>query len=496
MSHHLPVPLYSARQVRELDRIAIQDCGIPGIKLMKRAGYAVFQQIISRWPGAPLTVFCGAGNNAGDGYIVAALAAESCLPVEIIQLTAAHKLQGDALSAYNYAVQAGVSIKPFSDGMGLETGVVVDALLGTGLNGEVREPFAQAIRLINDSGLPIVAVDIPSGLCSDTGTAVGPVIGADVTVTFIGMKQGLFTGEGPQHTGELVFNNLRVPELVYHQVTPECERLDLEELMPLLPKRRRDAHKGDFGHVLVVGGERGFGGAVAMAAEAALRTGTGLVSVATRSEHVSAVLSRCPELMVNAVSSGQELQPLLERASVVVVGPGLGKTPWSEQLLRQVFMAGKPTVVDADGLNLLAAQTSQTHDSRHWILTPHPGEAARLLGKTVSEVQADRFAAVRELWRKYQCPVLLKGVGSLICCSDKLPVAVCTGGNPGMASGGMGDVLSGIAGALLAQGIDPGQALSLAVGLHAEAADRAAVDGERGMTATDLLGPLRRLVNP
>ncbi|TNF01519.1 MAG: NAD(P)H-hydrate dehydratase [Gammaproteobacteria bacterium] len=496
MSHHLPVPLYTAHQVRELDRIAIQDCGIPGIKLMKRAGYAVFQQLISRWPGAPVTVLCGAGNNGGDGYIVAALAAESCLSVEVIQLAPAEKLRGDALLAYNYALQAGVSIKRFSDGMGLTTGVVVDALLGTGLTGPVREPFAQAISLINDSGLPVVSVDIPSGLCSDTGTAAGPVVEADVTVTFIGLKQGLFTGAGPQHTGELLFDNLRVPEVVYHQIQPECERLVLDELLPLLPKRRRDAHKGDFGHVLVVGGELGFGGAVAMAAEAALRTGAGLVSVATRPEHVSALLSRCPELMVNAVSSGQALLPLLERASVVVVGPGLGKTPWSEQLLRQVLMMGKPTVVDADGLNLLAAQPSKTPDSQHWILTPHPGEAARLLGKTVTEVQSDRFSAVRELWKKYQCPVLLKGAGSLICHSNKLPVAVCSGGNPGMASGGMGDVLSGITGALLAQGIDPGQALSLAVGLHAEAADRAAVDGERGMVATDLLGPLRRLVNP
>ncbi|TNE81233.1 MAG: NAD(P)H-hydrate dehydratase, partial [Gammaproteobacteria bacterium] len=470
--------------------------GIPGIKLMKRAGYAVFQQLISRWPGVPITVLCGAGNNGGDGYIVAALAAESCLPVTVVQVAPPDKLQGDARAAYDYAQQAGVSMTPFSDCLELQTGVIVDAMLGTGFSGPLREPFAQAVRLVNHSGLPVVAVDIPSGLSSDTGEAADPCVTAAVTVTFIGLKQGLFTGSGRVYSGELVFSDLRVPEAIFHKVQPNAERMELDELLPVLSERRRDAHKGHFGHVLVVGGDLGFGGAVAMASEAALRTGAGLVSVATRPEHLSALLSRCPELMVNGVASGQQIQPLLERASVLVVGPGLGKTPWSEQLLQRSLAMNKPTVLDADALNILSEGKLNTGNSSHWVMTPHPGEAARLLGVSTADIQGDRFAAVRELQRKYNCPILLKGSGSLVCSAQDMPVSVCCAGNPGMASGGMGDVLSGIAGALLAQGIPPGQALSLAVGLHAEAADRAAVDGERGMRATDLLGPLRRLVNP
>ncbi|MEZ5529619.1 MAG: NAD(P)H-hydrate dehydratase [Porticoccaceae bacterium] len=496
MLHHLPIPLYTAQQVRELDRIAIQDWGIPGIKLMKRAGYAVFQQLISRWPGAPITVFCGAGNNGGDGYIVAALAAEGRLPVRVIQVAPADNLSGDARLAYEYAVQAGVTMAPFTDCMNLQTGVLVDALLGTGMSGPVREPFAQAIRLINHSGLPVVAVDIPSGLSSDTGMAANPTVMAEVTVSFIGLKQGLLTGEGRVYSGELVFSDLRLPEGIYHQLQPSGLRLELDDYLGLLPERRRDAHKGHFGHVLVIGGDLGYGGAVAMAGEAALRSGAGLVSVATRPEHVTALLSRRPELMVRGVTSGQQLRTLLEGASVLVVGPGLGKSPWSEQLLQQALAAGKPTVLDADGLNLLADSRLNSIPSDNWVLTPHPGEAARLLGTTVAAVQSDRFAAVRALHQKFKCPVLLKGAGSLICSADELPVTVCCGGNPGMASGGMGDVLSGMIGGLLAQGLPADQALALGVGLHAEAADRAAVDGERGLLATDLFGPLRRLVNP
>ncbi|WP_461480513.1 NAD(P)H-hydrate dehydratase [Porticoccus sp.] len=496
MFQHLPIPLYTAQQVRELDRLAIQDWGVPGIKLMKRAGYAVFQQLVSRWPGAPITVFCGAGNNGGDGYIVAALAAESRLPVTVVQVAPVGKLRGDARLAYDYARQAGVDMVPFNDCLTLDSGVVVDALLGTGLSGPLREPFAQAVRLINCAGLPVVAVDIPSGLCSDTGMPADPTVSAELTVTFIGLKQGLFTGEGRVHAGELVFSDLRVPAAIYRQILPSGVRLDLEELLMALPPRRRDAHKGHFGHVLVVGGDLGFGGAAAMAGEAALRTGAGLVTVATRPEHVGALLSRRPELMVRGITSGQQLQPLLKAVSVLVVGPGLGQSPWSEQLMQQALAAGLPTVLDADGLNLLNNSRSAALPSGNWLMTPHPGEAARLLGVTVADIQRDRFAAVRALQQKFQCPVLLKGAGTLVCTADDRPVRVCCGGNPGMASGGMGDVLSGIVGGLLAQGVPAAEALPLGVGLHAEAADRAAVDGERGLLATDLFGPLRRLVNP
>ncbi len=492
----LPVALYTAQQVRELDRIAIQDRGIPGIKLMKAAGRTVFDEIDHRWPGAPITVFCGVGNNGGDGYIVAALALENRVPVELIQVAPPEKLSGDGRTAYEYAQSVGVPMVPFSDCLDLQVGVIVDALLGTGLSGEVREPFAQAIRLINHSGLPVVAVDMPSGLSSDTGAAAEPTVDAEVTVTFIGLKQGLYTGRGPALCGDIIYNSLSVPSDIFDHVQPTATQLQLGELMMRFPPRHRDAHKGDFGHVMVIGGDTGLGGAAAMAAEAALRTGAGLVSVATRPEHVSAILARRPELMVKGVSSGQELNPLLGSPTVLVVGPGLGRSPWSEQMLQQAVAAGLPMVLDADALNIISGgRVVPNPESTNWIMTPHPGEAARLLGITNAEVQADRFSAVRALQKKFNCPVMLKGVGSLVCIAAENPVGLCTAGNSGMASGGMGDVLSGIVGALLAQRLPSEIALPLGVCLHAEAADRAAIGGERGLLATDLFEPLRQLVN-
>lgn len=510
MPDSLPTALYTAEQVRELDRIAIEDRGIPGIKLMKRAGRAVFTAINYRWPGSPITVFCGAGNNGGDGYIVAALAAQNQLPVQIIQLAPMEKLTGDALTAYQYAQSAGIAMTPFTDCLELQVGVIVDALLGTGLvsagasnsgaESQIREPFAQAIRLINHSGLPVVAADVPSGLCSNTGSAADPTIEATLTVSFIGLKQGLFTGRGPALCGEVLYHDLSVPTDIFDNIQPSSIRMQRAELMAELPDRARDAHKGDSGHVMIIGGDVGFGGAVSMAAEAALRVGAGLVSVATQPEHVSAILARRPELMVRGVSSGQDLMPLLDgeisSPSILVVGPGLGRTPWSEQMLQQALASGLPMLLDADALNILSECRLKVPDqSRDWVITPHPGEAARLLGVTTAEIQADRFAAVRALQEKFNCPALLKGAGSLVCTSKDSAISLCAEGNPGMAVGGMGDVLSGIVGGLMSQGVASDVALSLGVCLHAEAGDIAAKTGERGLLATDLFEPLHQLIN-
>ena len=508
MPDSLPTALFTAEQVRELDRIAIKDRGISGIKLMKRAGRAVFDAINYRWPGSPITVFCGAGNNGGDGYIVAALAAQNQLPVQLIQLAPMEKLTGDALTAYQYAQSAGVSMTPFTDCLELQVGVIVDALLGTGFvstgasgaESQLREPFAQAIRLMNHSGLPVVAADIPSGLCSNTGAAADPTITAALTVSFIGLKQGLFTGRGPALCGEVLYHDLSVPTDIFDNMQPSAMRIQRAELMSELPCRARDAHKGDSGHVMVIGGDIGFGGAAAMAAEAALRTGAGLVSVATQPEHVSALLARRPELMVRGVSSGQELMPLLNgelaSPSVLVIGPGLGRTSWSEQMLQQALASGLPILLDADALNILSEGGLKIPGhSKSWVITPHPGEAGRLLGVTTAQIQEDRFAAVRALQKKFNCPALLKGAGSLVCTSEESPISLCTSGNPGMAVGGMGDVLSGIVGGLMSQRVASDVALSLGVCLHAEAGDIAVKAGERGLLATDLFGPLHHLIN-
>ncbi len=489
----LPVSLHTAAGSRELDRLAIEQLGIPGAHLMQRAGRAAFAALLRRWPEVEhVHVCCGTGNNGGDGFVIAALARARGIPVSLWQVGDAAKIGGDALLAKRMAEREGVTGRLFDAGE-LKQGVIVDALLGTGLGGDVRAPFADAIAAINDAGLPVLAVDIPSGLCSDTGSELGIAVRADLTVTFIALKQGLLTGRGPARCGELLFDDLQLPAKLLAQVVPASHRLDLTDLNRLLPRRDRDAHKGHFGHLLVIGGDHGFGGAVLMAAETAGRLGAGLVSCATRAEHLPAFLARRPEVMAHAVRSGQELAPLLARATAVVIGPGLGQGSWSEQLLAAALASNLPLVVDADALNLLARLSPPRRDD--WLLTPHPGEAARLLGSDTATLGRDRFAAARALQQRFGGAVVLKGSGSLV--SDGESVSVCPYGNPGMASGGMGDVLSGVLGGLLAQHLTVGDAARLGTCLHGRAADLAAeAAGERGLLATDLILHLQRLANP
>lgn len=501
LSTSVPTVLYRCQQVRELDRLATAEAKIPSQVLMARAGRAAFGGLLQRWPNvASITVLCGGGNNGGDGYVVAALAAQQRIPVRVLWLVAPEKLTGAAQLAYHYALQENVPVASFeADALAdpaFASGVVVDALLGTGLTGEVRQPFADAIHSINRSGLPVLAIDIPSGLDGDTGAVLGIATEATLTATFIGLKQGLFTGRGPALVGDLLFAQLDVPQPVYQGLRPAAHLCQLHELVEAVPVRQADAHKGQFGHVMVIGGDRGLGGATMMAAEMAARAGAGLVGVATRAEHVSAILSRLPEAMAAAVASGQELEPYLKRPTVLVVGPGLGRSPWSEQMLQQAAKRELPLVLDADALNLLAEGRVLPQPRRDdWILTPHPGEAARLLGVTTAQVQADRFAAADQLQRRYGGVVVLKGAGTVIADGQNLWVANC--GNAGMAVGGMGDILSGLVGALLAQGLEAGVAARLAVSLHGAAGDLAAeASGQRGLLPTDLMPYVRELLNP
>jgi len=496
-------PLYTAAQTRELDRCAIEDFGVPGIILMSRAAAASFDCLLGVWPEPQcIHVLCGTGNNGGDGYLIADLAHKRGIAVCVYQLGDADKIGGDALIAREQAIANGVPVKRFDtgflEGLGDGSGVVVDAMLGTGLGGDVREPYLAAINAVNDSGLPVLAVDIPSGLCSDTGRVLGRAICADVTVSFIGLKRGMFTLDAPDYTGAIHFTDLQVPAEVYSEIACNCARLELEPLLDRLPQRPAASHKGSYGSVLIIGGDRGMAGAVAMAAEAALRCGAGLVRVATHMEHVPALVARTPEVMAHGVDSGQELAPLIAASGVLVVGPGLGQTPWSEQMLQAAIASGKPMVLDADALNLLARREIEKREN--WVLTPHPGEAARLLGMdggvSTAEIQQDRFAAAQQLQQCYGGIVVLKGNGTLIASKDQ--VLLADYGNPGMASGGMGDVLSGVLGALLGQncahGLSALESTALAVCLHGAAADLAAQEGQRGLCATDLIPKMRELL--
>lgn len=485
------VPLYRAAQVRELDRRAIEDHGIPGYTLMTRAAQVSLDLLQARYPEArQLTILCGAGNNAGDGYVLARLAVGIGLNARVVALHDPRKLRGDAATAARDAAALGIAIRPWEEAPPL-AGVVVDALLGTGLSRAVDGAYGQAIEAINHSGLPVLAVDIPSGLQADTGAVLGVAVRANCCATFIGPKVGLYTGRGPALCGQLRFDDLGVPAAVYQGIEAQAQLYGGEDLDALLAPRARDAHKGHHGHVLVVGGDLGTGGAARMAAEAAARVGAGLVSVATREAHLAAIVGPRPELMVHGVQAPEQLDELLDRASVVAVGPGLGQGAWGRGLFHQVLDSGLPLVVDADGLNLLAMEPRQRDD---WVLTPHPGEAARLLESRVVDIQADRFAAAGSLRQRYGGTCLLKGAGTLVVDSDGS--WVIGAGNPGMASGGMGDVLTGVVAGLMAQGLSGPAAARAGAWVHGRAADLAAVQGERGLLAGDLLGPLRRLVNP
>jgi NAD(P)H-hydrate epimerase len=522
LSPRFPGALYRAAQVRELDRIAIEDCGIEGFALMQKAASVAFDELLGKWPQARhLLVFVGAGNNGGDGYVLAALARNHGLNPELITVGDHDRLKGDALRASELARQRGVPLSRFDRAALLQTGnypvghtVVVDALLGTGLDRPVSDSFAAAIDTINDLPFPVLAIDIPSGLSSDSGSVLGVAVRAAVTVTFIGVKQGMLTAAGVDHTGDIVYNDLDVPPQVFdgeHSPAPAARRLRLSEVSSLLKPRLASANKSNFGHTVIVGGDYGYGGAVVMAAAGALRAGAGLVSVITRSANRAGMLARQPEIMLAGTEDPQDYQhrieDLLARASAIVVGPGLGKTDWSRSLLEAVLQYqethGIPLVVDADGLNLLAdsagTETSNAIARDNWILTPHPGEAARLLASTSDQVNADRFAAVRQVQARWGGVALLKGAGSLICSGqgENQAIELCDAGNPGMASGGMGDVLSGIIGALVSQHLSLVDSLRLAVCVHGEAADQVARErGPRGMAATDLLDPVQKLVNP
>lgn len=483
---HRDTALFTSAQSRAIDRRAIDELGIPGFELMARAASAAFAQLRRRWPEARhLRIVCGSGNNGGDGFLVGREALQAGLAVDLVAL-GMPKEGGDAAKARQAFLDAGgVLTVPDDDDSLASPDLIVDAIYGTGLNRAPEGEAKRAIEAINAAGVPVFALDIPSGLSADTGACPGVAVRAVATATFIVHKRGMHTHQA-ELAGEVVLHSLGVSDGI-------LDAPDATVLTPRgLPPRPRDSHKGSNGHVLAIGGDHGTGGAVRMAAEAAARTGAGLISVATRAENVLAMNTARPELMAHAVDGPQTLEPMLEKASVVALGPGLGQAAWGHALWTTALDAGKPTVLDADGLNLLHAE-SRVLPARI-VLTPHPGEAARLLGMSTAEVQADRFTAVRTLARRFEAVVVLKGNGSLIASPDG-EVAVCPWGNPGMASGGMGDTLTGIIAGLLAQGCAPFEAACLGVGLHARAADVAARHGERGLLAGDLLEPLRRLVN-
>jgi len=383
---------------------------------------------------------------------------------------------------------------PFDPALLRQADVVVDALLGTGLKSAVREPFAAAIAAINACGRPIFALDLPSGLNADTGQVMGVAVRADSTISFVALKTGLFLGDGPDYAGRLLFDDLEVSPPALPAFQPVLERMGESDITAALPPRRRESNKGDFGRVLIVAGGSGMPGAARLCGESCLRVGAGLVTVATARDNVAAIAAGRPELILHAVDQDGDLDAVLAPASVVAVGPGLGRTPWAAALLDRVLASGKPLVLDADALNQLAERHLLAPAGA--VLTPHPGEAGRLLGESTANVQSDRPAALRRLCQRHPgATVVLKGAGTLVGVSSRPVSALCERGNPGMATAGMGDVLTGAVAGILAQCHDPWLAARAGVMAHALAGDDLARERQRGILALDLAEAITRWVN-
>lgn len=506
VNRELPTELYQNEQIIALEKIAILHYGLSDAVLMAKAGEAAFRLFQEQYPGIQrLIVFCGPGKNGGDGYVLASLAHKAGMQVFIYTLGEAEPSQRLIAKVKEQCHEVNIAIAPFSSKSAASlvktdaAQMIIDAIFGTGLKREVTGCYKEAIELINAQPCPVFSLDIPSGLDGDSGQVLGEAVRADLTCTFVGFKQGLFTGKGPDYTGDIFLADLDLPDEVFAKVKCSSYRIGAGVIEEICKPRRRSAHKGDFGHVLVIGGNYGMPGSVRMAAEAALRVGAGRVTVATRSEHIASIVASRPEIMCYGISSVEDLPGLVERATVIVLGPGLGQDAWANALFSTIIQqTGKPVIIDADGLNLLAQRKQLNRDAliknKNWILTPHPGEAARLLATHVKEIQADRFSAISALQELYAGLVVLKGAGTLII-DTSATISIVDIGNPGMASAGMGDVLSGVIAGLAAQKIPLDLAVEAGVWSHAKAGDLAAKMGERGLLASDLMPYLRQIVN-
>ncbi len=494
---HRPTAIYSAAQVRALDAWEIEKRRVPGFTLMTRAAESALRILTARWPQAKrIAVVCGAGNNGGDGYVLARLARAAGLDALVLAAAPPDKLGGDARRAQEEWLATGGSAHPFAADALSGSDLIVDALLGIGLTGAPRPETLAVIRAINAAKRPVLALDIPSGVDADSGAVHEAAVRAEITITFVGFKSGLFLGAGAEHAGVVLLDDLGVVAPVLPKFTPLMRRVDEGEIAATLPKRPRESHKGSNGRVLIVGGGPGMPGALRLAGEAALRVGAGLVRVAGATENLVAVTATRPELIYLPVSSVTSLDEPMRSADVLAIGPGLGTSDWAQRLWSAALSAGVPTVADADALNLLAMNPARL--PADWVITPHPGEAARLLGSDTAAVQADRLGAVRELHARFGAVTVLKGAGTLVAwgAAGATEIAICERGNPGMATAGMGDVLTGVIAGLRAQTGDSAKAARVGVLVHSLAGDSAAQGGQRGLLASDVIAELRGWVNP
>lgn len=499
-------------QMRELDRLTIEKYATPSLTLMERAGEGIALAILERFGGAAkkgVLIVAGKGNNGGDGFVVARLLRKKRIPCEVVLLARRDELSPDA--AHNLrawmkhkgkvteivADKVSVLSEKFSG-----NGLLVDAILGTGTKNLVGGLFADAITLMNCSGLPIVAVDIPSGMDSDSGRALGAAIQAEMTVALGYPKLGEVIHPGLTQVGDLVVADIGIDSRAVAEVAPQVELLDRETVGWLVPRRQADSHKGTHGHLLVVAGARGKTGAAILSCRAALRSGAGLVTLAAPRALNTIFATALVEAMTEPLGneSSEELETfthadwrrLLERKSTLLFGPGIGVSEATQNathwLLRNLDL---PWVIDADGLNNLVLELDHLRQAKTPpILTPHPGEMARLIAKDTAAVNADRIEVARSFATTHRCHVVLKGARTVIATADG-KIFINPTGNPGMASGGMGDVLAGIIAALLGQGLSAEDAMKLGVYLHGYVGDQVAESkGPIGLIGSDIVAGL------
>jgi NAD(P)H-hydrate epimerase len=497
--------IVSSEQVRAIEPRAASLAKCSMFELMQRAGKAAVEIVIQEWPKAQnILVVAGNGNNAGDGYVLAKLAKLQGLNVVVVCQQPTRELVGDAKQAQTEWQRVGGETREFAGLDYAQFDVLVDALLGTGVTGEVKPAFQSVIQQINQAELPVLSIDLPSGMHANTGQALPIAVKADVTVTFIATKPGLVTGIGKEFCGKVTFADLVVGKAFFSLAQSAAQLVDWQMLQPL-SARPVHGNKGSFGKLLCIGGNQGMAGAIRLSAESALRCGVGLVKVYCHESSSLGISAGRPEIMVTY----KELEAALNWCSCIIVGPGLGQDDWAHQqfsrLLTYLKHHPKPLVIDADALNLLATVADDVDMQNTLaqlpalVLTPHPGEASRLLHCSIAEIENDRFLASKNIAQQYQSTCVLKGAGTIIQTVGsqlELQCWVCNGGNAGMATAGMGDLLTGVIGAFLAQGFASEKAAVYAVCAHAEAGDRVAKQyGQRGMLASDLLQPLRATIN-
>ncbi|RBP51607.1 NAD(P)H-hydrate dehydratase [Arenicella xantha] len=473
--------IFTGTAVKEIDRVAIEEFGYDAYGLMTRAGERAYRRIDKySLDTRSMLVLCGVGNNGGDGYILASAALEAGWQVTVYASgTPKTPSARRALARY---VAAGGEVLEVDDNaiVDFDVAVVVDALLGVGLTTPPRAVVAKLVNLANQSRGLRVALDVPTGLDADTGEVFEPCFEADKTITFIDHKFGLMTGPACSYVGNLSLERLDVEQSL-SAIVEYCAALITK---PKLAKRVADSHKGSYGTTVIMGGDVGMLGAVLLAGAASLRTGAGKVRIASTSEHLDTPALWMPELMSETLT--EDSVSNLDHADAVAFGPGLGQSAWARSVFDQVIKLKMPMVLDADGLNLLAIKPSKAPKS-NWVLTPHPGEAARLLACTTSEIQKDRRTAAIMLAQRYNAVVVLKGAGTLVA-NPAGRVELCDLGNPGMATAGTGDVLTGIIVALLGRQLPLFDAACSAVWLHARAADlQVAQLGEEGLVASDVI---------